>query len=1524
MNVHRQMRVFVSSTFRDMHAEREQLIKRTFPRIQKLCEARGVVWGEVDLRWGIPDEQAAEGNVLPACLEEIERCRPFFIGLLGERYGSAASLSGELLERWRWLAGYRERSVTELEILHGVLNDPAAAEHALFYFRDPAYLDRLPVGFDPADFRSEEPAAAKLHDLKERIRESDVSVREPYRDAEELGAWVEADLSALLDRLFPLDAGYDPVAAAHIQFAAQRRRHWVGREAELRHLDEMLTAGPAALVTGPPGVGLSALLANWAAARRRSHPGTLVLEHYVGAHPGATSLDGCCRQLCLGLAAARNLPPPSVAVERDWPDLFVEQLALAGAERPVLLVIDGADGLRGRGESAGADWLPSELPPGVRLVASAGEEAVLAVERRGWPLLRVAELGSDERAELVRSYLAVFGKELSAERIRQIATVPATGKPFHLALLLEELRRHDEHATLGDRLAELLAAPDVLHLCGEVFRRCERDYDGAAPDFTAGALGLLAVARSGLSDTELCELLGGPGGRLPQRPWSELQLALQAVLVSRDGLIGFAQSEPARVAWQRYVGTPVRQLALQRRLADYFLARPDTPRAAVELPFHLRQLAAWDELATWMSRADAFRIAWHLAPEEVCASWKTVEELSPRRAAEACKAFPADLRPAAMNLLRQLGHWADALVLARQAVQSAQAEGDSARWLETLLTVGEIEIAAGSPYAAEEMFAQAEEQAAAAQNPRALLRALHGRAHALDGLLARHRNTALHTELSRHQRAVADRALRIFKDTPDAQLQSEALVLWLEGFVAQSGTRETLETVGTAFGSFLGTLMPGFQQRIEKGLANFQRTFDGRLQQLEAEAVARLRHTRHRALALRADIALAKAEGDRARLLAALEALRQHGAARDDLNLLAGAYDNLAAQEQGADKLVWLERQAELFTRSGRRTDLVRNEWAQARLLWPELGRRDEASALIRRAARERRALPSRRERRRFLTYRWRLWLGLDEKKLQRLLSLSAWVVGPLWLWSVWRFCLWTATWFGRLPFFGLVAYFLAIVFATPGFLFVLMGLSDLRKAVRRVFPKRKPRPVARMGDGMWFLKVFGVPVRALTHMKRGTLRTRRIAKHLGLHRLPARLTWLALAVPTGSVLTLCYWQASGWSRTLLLPLGLVGQMLIVGAVLGLLSPALARRAGRRRTSRLAPVRGSGIGFFCLLAMIRFKRRLLGHRRHLPHRVTADRLAPAAPEPGGWDELGKELAKQAFALAERGDTDGALSAFEELTTRLRASPHPEAKGKLLICLKAQASLCSKEKWWPRVLSFSRDLEVVCRELGKGAEVRLALGLQSHALSESGDVEGALVLHRQEESRCRERPDILGLLSAIIGQARLYEERLENRAEALALHRRAETICRNTGNRERLHYVLSDEARLLKAQGDFAAALAVHQRNEALCRELGDDEGLAWSFNHQGLVYRKLGREAQALQLFREAERIHDRIDNHRGLLAALSNQALIFKAHGDLAEAGELYRRKEALCLEWGDDQGLREARKSLELIQRAAWASVR
>ena len=81
------VRVFVSSTFRDMQVERDILVKTVFPELRARMRARGVELFEVDLRWGVTEEQAQQGETLPILFSEVDRCRPFFIGLLGERYG---------------------------------------------------------------------------------------------------------------------------------------------------------------------------------------------------------------------------------------------------------------------------------------------------------------------------------------------------------------------------------------------------------------------------------------------------------------------------------------------------------------------------------------------------------------------------------------------------------------------------------------------------------------------------------------------------------------------------------------------------------------------------------------------------------------------------------------------------------------------------------------------------------------------------------------------------------------------------------------------------------------------------------------------------------------------------------------------------------------------------------------------------------------------------------------------------------------------------------------------------------------------------------------------------------------------------------------------------------------------------------------------------------------------------------------------------------------------------------------------
>jgi hypothetical protein len=231
----RSIRVFISSTFRDMQAERDYLVKFIFPQLRKLCESRGVTWGEVDLRWGVTDEQAAEGKVLPICLEEIKRCRPYFIGLLGERYGWIPDvLPADLLEREAWLKEHLhgKTSVTELEILHGVLRNPKMAGHAYFYFRDPKYVETL-GGDEKKHFIAENANdAEKLRHLKENIRHSGFPVRENYPDPKALGELVLADLTRVINELFPegsQPAPLDREAMDHEAYAQSRERVYIGR-----------------------------------------------------------------------------------------------------------------------------------------------------------------------------------------------------------------------------------------------------------------------------------------------------------------------------------------------------------------------------------------------------------------------------------------------------------------------------------------------------------------------------------------------------------------------------------------------------------------------------------------------------------------------------------------------------------------------------------------------------------------------------------------------------------------------------------------------------------------------------------------------------------------------------------------------------------------------------------------------------------------------------------------------------------------------------------------------------------------------------------------------------------------------------------------------------------------------------------------------------------------------------------------------------------------------------------------------
>ncbi|XP_033109971.1 uncharacterized protein LOC117111194 [Anneissia japonica] len=146
----REVRVFVSSTFRDFQEEREALIKKAFRELNRLCTERGICFTYVDLRWGITKEQSEDGQTISICLREIDKC-PYFICLLGDRYGWSQKevLPDKLLNRtynvaienhsrFNWIDSFRfDTSVTRLEALYGALmNKESSINRSFFYVRD--------------------------------------------------------------------------------------------------------------------------------------------------------------------------------------------------------------------------------------------------------------------------------------------------------------------------------------------------------------------------------------------------------------------------------------------------------------------------------------------------------------------------------------------------------------------------------------------------------------------------------------------------------------------------------------------------------------------------------------------------------------------------------------------------------------------------------------------------------------------------------------------------------------------------------------------------------------------------------------------------------------------------------------------------------------------------------------------------------------------------------------------------------------------------------------------------------------------------------------------------------------------------------------------------------------------------------------------------------------------------------------------------------------------------------------------
>ena len=568
--------IFVSSTFQDMHYERDIIHDRVTPALNTVARQYGESVSFCDLRWGVNtgELESEEGSrkVLSVCLEEIDRCRPYMLVILGDRYGwiPDEGLIADAASRAKFALEELEQSVTALEIEYGALSNPEQLERTLFYFREFAEEP-------PTPYRSEDPHhAAKLEALKGRIRKLaggrlktytlgwDPAANRP-EGLEQFAVLVESDVRGLMEQEWKETAALTPYQRdqrGQWDYAARKARQFSAREDFVSECIAMLDGDTNLLaLQGVSGTGKSTLMARLAQVLKERGDG--VLPIFCATTPLCNNSLDLVRYIVNDLEERLTLPhlaPQSgdgLPGEQEWIDQLEDLVAAYNtlSKGRLIILIDGVDQLSADELRDQLRFIPYNLSSKVQMVLACLSEFHLS--RPMW-VKEVAPLAAEDRPEIIRGILGFLGRELDQPVIDVMVQKPAAHSPLYLSLVVQRLAMmnkadFDEIVAQGDGMAAITrhqlelveGCSDTLEgMCVDILSAASRRVGGP---FVQAAAEYLAASRHGLRERDLEGLLTARG-----IPWSGLDFArfvqyLNTFFILReDGRYDFAHQSIRR------------------------------------------------------------------------------------------------------------------------------------------------------------------------------------------------------------------------------------------------------------------------------------------------------------------------------------------------------------------------------------------------------------------------------------------------------------------------------------------------------------------------------------------------------------------------------------------------------------------------------------------------------------------------------------------------------------------------------------------------------------------------------------------------------------------------------------------------------------------------------------------------------------------------------------------------------------------------------------------------------------------
>ncbi|MDB5601169.1 MAG: tetratricopeptide repeat domain containing protein [Xanthobacteraceae bacterium] len=587
----RTVRLFVSSTFQDMQEERYTLQNDVFPIVQRFLWERGITFIDVDLRWGVTREEAERGDVLGICLREIDRCRPWVLGLLGARYGWVDPEAHSRLRAdpaFARLVGHANVSLTELELRHAITDRPPAGPEsaALIYWRVAPTLDT--------------PFKALVAD----IEATGAEIRPPAQDLETFAQVLRNDLLAAVEARIPPGLAL-PSAQLLARLQIEAERDSFAERPETHRLYRLASgrAGRFALV-GPPGCGKSAVMC--AAARAIELEGRIKLAAAF-APGGFRNWMGAFKSVLAQLGDQGGATAgPAGRAQR-----FHLAAGAAAALAPLCVLIDDVET-----DPAGGDdlaWLPDKVPNAVIIVALRGgyREAALA-QAQGYKIINLGPPDPRLAREMIERRLLLYARRLDDWQLGLLVTDRRSARDY--LIVSEELRQTQRFEDLDTAVGELAALTRPEALADRALARitCGRPWADEV-------LLALAVTEVGLADETLGQIAQANGARG----------ALVDIRLLREAIGDYATEAAGRTllvnpAFRDAIlvdRTALDQVRVRKIIIAACIAKIETPGSAEEILTQAAAINDSEEFAALIARPDIAEALMRRAREALAAAW---------------------------------------------------------------------------------------------------------------------------------------------------------------------------------------------------------------------------------------------------------------------------------------------------------------------------------------------------------------------------------------------------------------------------------------------------------------------------------------------------------------------------------------------------------------------------------------------------------------------------------------------------------------------------------------------------------------------------------------------------------------------------------------------------------------------------------------------------------------------------------------------------------------------------------------